>query len=116
MKDIKVCNLWISSRKLLFSVYRITEQFPADEKKRVGKRLQEYCIKNLSNVLKCCDENRPDRAALYGNTVDLMGKLNNCLQSANRLQLLRRNDYECLNIQMMEIRNLIDTSNDRREK
>ncbi len=116
MKDIKECNLWIRSRKLLFSVYRITEQFPADEKKRFGKRLQEYCIKNLSNVLKCCDENSPDHAALYGNTIDLMRKLNNCLQSANRLQLLRRNDYECLNLQMMEIRNLIDTSNDRREK
>ena len=111
MKEIKECNLWIKSRKLLFSVYRITEQFPANEKKRVGRQLQEYCIKNLSNVLKSCDEKSPNRAVLYRNTVDLMEKLNKCLQSANRLHLLRRNDYECLNLQMIEIRNLIDISN-----
>ena len=115
MKDIKECNLWKKSRRLLFSVYRITEQFSDDEKQRVGKQLQEYCIENLLNVLKCCDDKNPNRATLYLNTIYLMEKLSKCLQSANRLHILRSNDYECLNLQMLEIRNLIEMSNVKRE-
>ncbi|UCE07996.1 MAG: four helix bundle protein [bacterium] len=111
MKTYRDCNLWKKSRSLLFSVYRITEHFPAEKKSCIGNQLQNYCITNLSNIVKCCNRKRNGRGKLLKNSMCVMDKLESCLQHAFGLHLLNENDFHYLSQEMAEIRMLITRSN-----
>jgi len=110
MKDYRECNLWKKSRSLLFSVYRITEHFPAEEKKCIDNQLQNYCIENLSNIVKCCNRRRNRSGKLLKNSIFVMERLEKCLQHAFGLHILNENDFQYLNQEMAEIRLLINRS------
>jgi len=115
MKEYKDCNLWEKSRILLFSVYRITEHFSAMEKKCFGDQLQNYCIENLTNIVKCGGHRRNRNVELLKNSICVMNKFEQCLQHACGLRILNTNDYQYLNQELAEIRMLIKMSDVRRE-
>jgi len=116
MKEYKDCNLWEKSRILLFSVYSITENFSAMEKKCIGDQLQNYCIENLTNIVKCGSHRRNRNADLLKNSICVMNKFEQCLQQACGLRMLNTNDYQYLNQELAEIKMLIKMSDVRREK
>jgi len=111
MKDYRECNLWKKIRLLLFSVYRITEHFSAEQKKGIGYQLQNYCIENLSNIVKFCNRRRNSSEKRLNNSISAMDRLEKCLQRAFGLHILNENDFHYLNQEMAEIRMLISMSN-----
>lgn len=110
MKDYQQCNLWKKSRSLLFYVYRITEHFPVEQKKGIGNQLQNYCIENLSNIVKCCNRRRNSSGKLLKNSMCAMDRFEKCLKQAFSLHILNENDLQYLNREMGEIRMLINRS------
>jgi four helix bundle protein len=115
MKDYRECNLWKKSRSLLFSVCRITEHFLSEEKKCIGDQLQNYCIENLSNIIRCCNGRQNRRGKLLKNSMCAMDGLEKCLQHAFGLHILNENDFHYLSQEMSEIRMLITKSTTRSE-
>jgi len=111
MKDYRECHLWEKSRSLLFSIYRITEHYSAEQKKCVGNQLQNYCIENLSNIVKCCNRRRNRSGRLLKNSMFVMDKLERSIQHAFGLHILNENDFQYLNQEMSDIKMLISASN-----
>lgn len=111
MKDYRNYDLWKKSRSLLFSVYRITQRFQTEEKKCIGKQLQNFCVENLSNILKCCNHGRNRSGKLLKNSMCIMDRFERCLEYAFGLHILNENDFQYLNKEMAEIRMLITASN-----
>lgn len=115
MENYRECNLWKKSRSLLFYICRITDQFPAEEKQRIGNQLQNYCIQNLSNIIKCCYQGRNRKGKLLENSICAMNSLEKCLQRALGLHILNENEFHYLSQEMSEIRMLITASNAKSE-
>lgn len=54
MRNFKNLEIWIKSRKLVFSVYQLTTKFPKDEKFGLTQQIKRAVISVPSNIAEGC--------------------------------------------------------------
>src|SRR3989344_6741985 len=109
MSNFRELIVWQKARSLCLDVYRLTENFPAEERFGLTSQIRRSAVSVVSNIAEGADrgsdkENRQFLLMARGSLSELQTQL----LIANDLELINRNDYNELANKSTEVHKMIN--------
>ncbi len=110
MRDFRKYSVWEQSHKLTLLIYKITANFPNEEKFGITSQLRRACISIPTNFAEgCAKSSEKDFARYLGIAYGSASEVDYLLMLSNELSFLTDENYKILNLEIVSIRKQLYT-------
>jgi four helix bundle protein len=108
MKSHKDLEVWKRSVAFVTEIYKITKTYPSDEKYGIVNQMRRSAVSIPSNISEGAARNHPKEYMhfLYV-SLGSLAELETQLIISNNLNYINHNNFEILNKEIMEIKNML---------
>lgn len=108
MQDFRKLKVWQKSHSLTLEMYKATECFPHNELFGLTSQIRRSCVSITANIVEGCGRNSdPEFARFLSIAMGSATELEYHLLLANDLGLLVNMDYENLNRNLTDIKQML---------
>lgn len=108
MKDFREMQVWHKAHQLALHIYRITKEFPEDEKYSLTSQIRRAAVSIPTNIAEGCGKKTdPDFARFLQISYGSANEVDYLLLLAKDLSMLRQNLYENTNDKLIEVKKML---------
>jgi four helix bundle protein len=108
VKDFRSLKVWDRSHHLTLDIYRVSANFPADEKNGVTSHLRRACVSISALIAEACGrDGSSDLPKAYQNALGAASEVEYHLLLARDLGYLQQPTYEALDKEVIEIKEML---------
>jgi four helix bundle protein len=109
MRDFKELNVWKKAHQMVMEVYRITANFPSDERFGLVAQLRRSAASVPANIAEGCGRNSdPDLSRFLSIAAGSASETEYHMFLAHDLKLIDKNDYSKSDKQINEIKRMLN--------
>lgn len=110
MKDFREMKVWHKAHELVLHVYKISSQFPADEKFGLTSQIRRAAVSIPTNIAEGCGRNSdPDFARFLEIAYGSANEVDYLLTLSKDLYVLENQNYQSINAELAEIKKMLST-------
>ena len=108
MKDFKKLKVWEKAHRLTLDVYQASANFPREELYGLTSQIRRSCLSIPSNIAEGCGRGSDtDFARFLQISMGSSSEVEYLLILSRDLQILRNDDYETLNDDVIQIKRML---------
>ncbi len=108
MKDFRELNVWHKSHELTLEVYKVTCEFPNNEKYGLVSQIRRATVSIPTNIAEGCGRNsNPDFARFLEIAYGSASEVDYLLLLSKDLAIIDDRNYETMNSQLLEIKKML---------
>jgi len=108
MKDFRQIKVWHKAHQLVLDVYRVTRDFPADEKYGLTSQLRRAAASIPTNIAEGCGKSTDkDFARFLQISYGSANEVDYLLLLAKDMSMLRLELYETMNNSLIEVKKML---------
>jgi len=108
MKDFKKLKVWEKAHRLTLDVYQASATFPREELYGLTSQIRRSCLSIPSNIAEGCGRGSDtDFARFLQISMGSSSEVEYLLILSRDLQILRNDDYETLNDDVIQIKRML---------